>query len=342
MTAHDPIGVGVIGTGGFCNRFWSEAQASPEVRIVSCWDPNPENSERFSDTFGCRRSAGLDSLVRDPEVQAVAIFSPNSHHRVPAEAAAHAGKHVYVEKPIANTVEDAAAMIGACERNGVILMVGHSLRYRGVSRAVRALLDQGALGEIAMAEINLSYGNGRWLTESDWRWHRAESPGGPLMLLSVHSFDTLHYLFGLSRRVTALSNCSLLPSEIEDVFLALIEFESGVLAYAGTNYVAPWTDFVHVYGMDGIARAEADKVTYSKLEGKWELKPVDVPCPELPMYISEMGEFARAIREGTRPETSGKEGLMALAVVIACLESAEHGRTVAISEVLGDAAALIR
>lgn len=337
----ETVGIGVVGTGGFCTRFWSEARSSSDVRMVSCWDPNPENAERFSSTFGCRRSAGLDILVRDPEVQAVAIFSPNSHHRVPAEAAADAGKYVYVEKPIANTMADATAMIHACERNGVALMVGHSLRYRGVSRAVKALLDQRTLGQVAMAEINMSYNNGRWLKDDHWRWRREETPGGPLMLLSVHSFDTLHYLFGPSRRVTALSNCSLLPSETEDVFLALIAFESGMLAYAGTNYVAPWTDYLRVYGFGGIIRAEADKVTYAKPEGQWETREEDVAFANVGMYLTEMAEFARVIREGGRPETSGAEGLMALAVVHGCLKSAEERRTVEIREVLGDAVALL-
>lgn len=328
------MGVGVVGTGGFCTRFWSEAQSSADVRVVSCWDPNAERAQQFADTFRCRSTSDLDSLACDPEVHAVAIFSPNGHHRAPAEAAAAAGKHVYVEKPIANTIEDAAAMVEACRRNRVALMVGHSLRYRGMSRAVKALLDQGALGQVAMAEINMSYNNGRWLKDDDWRWRRKETPGGPLMLLSVHSFDTLHYLFGPPHRVTSLSNSSLLPSEIEDVFLSLIEFDSGMLAYAGTNYIAPWTDYLRVYGSGGIIRAEGDKVTYVKLEGKWEVSETAVYCPELPMYLTEIAESARAIRKGGAPETSGAEGLMALAVVHACLESAEEGRAVEIRDVL--------
>jgi len=232
-------------------------------------------------------------------------------------------------------------MIEACSKAGVALMVGHSTRYGGPARALKSLLDPGKLGQLAMAEANISHSGGTRVTAAEWRWHREEAPGGPLIQLSVHAFDTLHYLFGPTRRVTAFSTRALLPSEIEDVFLALLEFESGLLAYVGTNYVSPPVSFVRIYGTGGNAYWTDDRVTYIKVTGPWNSEREEVDVSKISATAAEMTEFARAIRTRTAPETGGREGLLALGVVWACLLSAERGCAVDVGEALGDAAGLI-
>jgi predicted dehydrogenase len=104
-------------------------------------------------------------------------------------------------------------MVEACERAGVTLMVGHSTRYQPVNRVMKGILEAGTLGPFVMVEGNVSHSGGSRLTDKEWRWHWEEAPGGPLMQLSVHVYDTLHYFFGPQsgdgRRAIA--------SEIEDV-----------------------------------------------------------------------------------------------------------------------------
>jgi predicted dehydrogenase len=335
------LGLGVIGTGGWARGFWHEAQQAPEVELVACWDQLAENASKFGEMYRCRPAASLEALLGDPRVQAVTIFTPNNAHRAPAEAAAAAGKHVFTEKPIANSVADAVAIMGACKSAGVTLMVGHSTRYGGRSRALKSLLDQGRLGQLAMAEANISHSGGTRITAAEWRWHRDEAPGGPLMQLSVHAFDTLHYFFGPTRRITAVSTSALLPSEIEDVFLTLLEFESGLLAYVGTNYMSPPVSFVHIYGTGGNACWRDDRVTYTRVTGPWSTESEEIQAPTISATAAEMTEFARAIRTRTPPETGGREGLLALGVVWACLMSAERGCAVEVKEALGEGARLV-
>jgi len=333
-----PLGIGVVGTGGWATGFWSEAQQAPEVKVVCCWDPVPGNLARFAERYHCQVAPSLEVLLERPEVEAIANFAPNNHHRGPSELAAAAGKHVFTEKPIANRIEDGAAMMRACAQAGVVLMVGHSARYSGPSRAMKALLEGGRLGQLAMVEANSSHSGGTRLSQELWRWHRDQAPGGPLIQLSVHTFDTLHYLFGPTRRVTALANGSLMPSEIEDVFLVLLEFESGLLAYVGTNYVSPSVSYLRVYGMGGNAYSERGQLTYLKPVTPWSAEAEEVPVAPINAPAAEMAEFARAVRTGTAPETGGKEGLLALALVWASLLSAEQGRAVTVREALGEAA----
>jgi predicted dehydrogenase len=310
---------------------------------VTCQDRSAERAEQFAERYGCQVAPTLEALMEHPEVEAVAIFTPNGLHRPPAEAAAAAGKHVFVDKPIANSIEDSVAMIQACDRAGVVLMVGHSSRYAGTARALKSLVDSGKLGQLAMVEANNSHSGGTRLTPNEWRWHRDEAPGGPLMQLAIHSFDTLHCLFGPTRRATALSNSSLLPSEIEDVFLTLLEFESGLLAYVGTNYMSPSTHFIRIYGQGGAAYCEGDTISLAtvKEDEPWITATEQVEMADVNPPAAEMQEFARAIRAGDGPETSGREGLLALAVVWACIRSAEQQRPVAVEEIVGDAVDLL-
>jgi len=341
MGTDKAIGIGIIGTGNWARGFWAQAQKAPEVKLVACWNRTRERAEQFAAKYGGEVAPSLEALLENPEVEGVANFAANSFHCKPTEMAAAAGKHVFVDKPIANTVAESVAMIRACREVGITLMVGHSSRYGGQSRAVKSLLDSGRLGQLAMVEANISHSGGTRLSADRWRWHWEEAPGGPLMQLSIHAFDTLHYLFGPTRTATALSRGGLFPSEIEDVFLALLEFESGLLAYVGTNYISPPVHYLRVYGHGGNAFGERRKLTYFKPADDWTVEPEQVPIPKINALAAEMTEFARAIRTKTEPETGGREGLLALGVVWACIKSAEEKRPVQVREVLGEAASLL-
>lgn len=343
-----PLGIGVVGTGGWATGFWGRAVSCPDVQLVSCCDARPEAAQAFSSRFGCQAVDSIDGLLADSAVEAVAIFTPNNYHRQPAEVAAAAGRHVFAEKPIANTIEDAAAMVRACDAAEVTLMVGHSDRYHGPQRAIRSLIESGRLGRVAIAEGHTSHSGGARLSPDEWRWHRVEAPGGPLMQLAIHTIDTMHSFFGPTRRVTALSRASLTPSEIEDAFLTLLEFESGLLAYVGTNYVSPPCSYFRIYGTSGNAYWEgrgdggAEALSMVTTPGNpWTMVSESLPVPEINAHAAEMAEFARAIRTETAPETGGKEGLRALGVVLAALMSAEEGRAVEVREALGEAAGLL-
>lgn len=336
-----PIGIGVVGTGGWARGFWEHAQEAPEVRLVACWNRTRARAEAFAEQYGGEVMDSPEALVAHPEVDAIANFSANSFHCQPTLLAAAAGKHVFVDKPIANTIAESWKMIEACRKAGVTLMVGHSTRYSGESRAIKSLLDSGRLGQLAMVEANISHSGGTRLSEARWRWHWEEAPGGPLMQLSIHAFDTLHYLFGPTRRATALSVRDLLPSEIEDVFLALLEFNSGLLAYVGTNYLSPPAHFLRVYGRGGNAFAERGKLVFWRPRDEWSVEPEEITIPDVNAHAAEMTEFVRAIRSRAEPETGGREGLLALAVVWACLKSAEQKRAVEVREMVGEAEALL-
>ncbi len=341
MSASEPIGIGVVGTGNWARSFWREARESKQVRLVACWNRTRERAEKFAEEFGGEVSASIEELAARDDIAAIANFAANAYRMEPTRIAAEAGKHVFVDKPIANTIEEGAAMMKICREAGVKLMVGHSSRYGAEARALKRVLDSGRLGELVMVEANSSHSGGTRLSDDKWRWHWEEAPGGPLMQLSVHTFDTLHYLVGPTKRVTALCTKDILPSEIEDVFLTLLEFESGLLAYVGTNYVAPPVHFARFYGRKENVYAERGKLTHVIPTDPWTTETKESEVPPINGFAAEMDELARAIRADDEPETGGPEAMLALAVVWACIESTRQQRPMEVREVLGESAALV-
>lgn len=343
----EPVRVASVGLGRWARTLADAIQRSDRLRIVSCFSRSEKSRELFSTQVGCRIADSYAELLKDPEVEGVLITTPNDAHADPILHAAASGKHVYVEKPIAHAMADAWAIDRACRDAGVTLAVGHSARRLQGNRKIKEILNRGGLGKLVMAECNFSNDRGLELTPDQWRWHKSKSPGGPLIQLAVHHADTLHYLLGPVKAVTAMAKRLYTPAEIEDVTVTLLEMESGQLCYMGSNWASQGSFYTCVYGMDANLYFTADFNfwsrshlidRHSRLEiqhrGVPERKPVALGQGD--MFREELEEFADCIRGSRKPEVGGPESIAALAVVHAALRSAETGRTVALKEILTD------
>jgi predicted dehydrogenase len=343
--ASDPVRVASVGLGRWAKTLADAVRNSDRLRIVNCFSRSEKSREEFSHKYGCRVAKSYAELLRDPEVEGVLVTTPNDAHAKPILEAAATGKHVYVEKPIANTMADAVAIDRACRDAGVVLAVGHSARRLQGNRKIKEILDRGRLGKLVMAECNFSNDRSLELTPDKWRWHKDKSPGGPLIQLAVHHVDTLHYLFGPVKAVTSLVKRLYTPAEIEDVTMTLLEMESGQLCYIGSNWASQGSFYTYVYGIDANLYFTVDFNFWSRSDvvdqhshleiqyrGSSERKPI--PLGRGDMFREELDEFAACIRENKRAEVAGQEGIAALAVIHAAIRSAERGQAVAVNEVL--------
>jgi predicted dehydrogenase len=334
-----PLRVASIGLGRWGHALAEAAAKSDRVRIVTCFTRTEEKRRAFADRFGCDHDASLDAVLERGDVDGVVITAPNRHHREIAEAAANAGKHVFVDKPIALEIADARAKIRACDDAGVTLAVGASSRFLRGHRVCRRLIEEGALGNLAMVEANYSNARGLHYTKADWQWYATGSPGGPLMQVAIHQIDNFLYLFGPMKRVSAEFRKVVTKSEIPDVCVLWVEFESGLLGTLATSFISPTTpsgrytytlnaygdranfyhdrwDGIHLLGAD---RDDRERVDYTEFSG-------------FDYLIEELDEFAAAVAEARAPEVGGGEGLHVLTVVRAAMRSAELGRPVEIRE----------
>lgn len=345
--ARETVRVAAVGLGRWAKTLADSIKKSDRLRIVNCFSRSEKSRETFSRQYGCRAAKSYAGLLGDPEVEGVIITTPNDAHAQPILEAAEKGKHVYVDKPIAHTMADAAAIDRGCREAGMILAVGHSARRLKGNRKIKEILDRKGLGKLVMAECNFSNGRSLELTPDKWRWYRDKSPGGPLIQLAVHHTDTLNYLFGPVKRVTAIAKRLYTPAEIEDVTMTILEMESGQLCYIGSNWASQGTFYTYVYGIDANLYFTVDLNfwersdvvdQHSHLEiqqrGSAEHKPL--PLSQGDMLREELEEFADCIREKKRPEVGGSEAIAALAVIHAAIRSAESGRAVELKEILAD------
>ena len=233
-----------------------------------------------------------------------------------------------VEKPITLTVPDGIAATRACAQAGVVLAVGHQSRREAGARKLKTLIASGELGDIIGAEANISTDSGMSVAPGAWRAHREQCPGGPLIQIGIHHVDTLCYLLGPITRVYGLHKHRVIPTEIDDASVTLLEFENGVLGHLTSHYATARAIDIRILG----TRANA---TYDKALGLVVRRDTReravceiVPLAAIDPVREEMAEFATCIRQGGRPEVGGEEATFALAVVLAAVESGQRDRAV--------------
>ena len=316
-------GIAIVGTGMWAPRLAAAAERAG-LELVMCFSRHEERRAEFAERFGCEAAASFEEAVGHPDVEGVLLVTPNDVHEEQAVRCAERGRHVFVEKPIADSTAAGERMRRACVEAGVTLMVGHAFRRLGAARRVRQLLDDGALGRVVLAEANMSL-PGSFKPEA-WRAQRERNPGGPIMQLGIHHVDTMAYWLGPVRRASGRFAHVHSHAEIDDVGLVTLEFELGALASLTGSYVSPKTLSLRLFGTDAVLDyrtdfsvwpdAQAlDRVTTLTLAGD----PVDFE--ERDMLADELAEFGRCIRGEAEPETGADEGIAALDAVLQALES---------------------
>jgi phthalate 4,5-cis-dihydrodiol dehydrogenase len=225
--------IGVAGLGRAFTLMVPTFTRDPRVRLVAATDPRREACERFARDFGGRVHGDVTSLCRDPEVDAVYVATPHQWHASHAIAAAKAGKHVLVEKPLAVTIDEAQAIAEAAEAAGVHVVVGHSHSFDAPIRRTREIIASGELGRLRMISA-LNY------TDFLFRPRRPEEldtsqGGGVVFSQAAHQVDIVRLLAGgRAERVRAMAGSWDASRPTEGAYAALIAFEGG--AFASLTY----------------------------------------------------------------------------------------------------------
>lgn len=327
------VGVALIGTGMWGRRMALTIKEVPSLNLVTCFSRDEAKQAAFAETHGCEAARSFEAAIGHPDVRGVLLITPNDVHAEQAVACAEQGKHVFVDKPIADTIADGQTIRQAAESAGIQLQVGHSMRRLGASRRVKALVDDGSLGQVVAAEANFSLPG--TLTPEKWRYYRERCPGGPLMQLGIHHVDTLLYWLGAARRVQGSFARLVTNAEIDDLGVAVIEFAGGARGTVTSSYVSPRTFYLRLFGTEANLHYEVDMSVWGKsidldtvtaltLEGKDGRETLDFDNRN--MIVDELDEFARCIRGETTPETGAAEGMAALEVIRGALESHSTGQ----------------
>lgn len=332
-----PVRLAPVGLGRWARVLARAAARSELIELHSCYSRSDENRKRFMAECGVRRSAAsYDELLDDPDVEGLVLTTPNDTHAELIVEALDAGKPVYVDKPVSQTLEDALTIKGAVERAGLPFAVGHSARRLSGCRVMKDRIDDGTLGGVTLAEANFSNERGLELTPDSWRWYLDKTPGGPLIQLGVHHADNLQYLLGPVAAVSAVQRKLYTPSEVPDATMAMLEFESGALGYLGCGWASPGVYQIRLQGTERNLQYDLDFTQWDESHeadlhsrlveqryGQTDRTPVDLPSTD--MFREQLEEFALATRGRREIEVGIDEALRALAVVHTAIESNRRG-----------------
>jgi len=237
----------------------------------------PDTVRDFAAEHRLALGTSLEEVLADRAIQAVVLATPHSKHRAQVEAAARAGKHIYCEKPFALAKADAAAMLEAVKRAGVVIAVGHHFRLMPSMRVLVELKASGALGTIMHAEGNYSHD---WLADypvDGWRMAAAESRAGGMTGMGIHVLDSFRDLVGPMKRVAALSKARVLQVPAGDTTAALVEFENGATGTLATTLKTPFVWRIALYGENCWVESVSETRAIVRHAGK-EPEVIDKPA----------------------------------------------------------------
>jgi predicted dehydrogenase len=333
--AHAPLTVACIGMGWWSDVLADAIKRSGKLRIAACYSRSDEKREAFAGKYGCRAATRYEAILNDNSIEAVINTTPNNVHLETTCAAARAGKHVFLDKPIANTVADARTIATVCRKAGVVLAIGYQRRRESQFRWIRERIDRGAFGKLINAEANISRDRVGKIDLGSWRYTADGMPGGVMLQIGIHYIDVLEYLIGPVKAVSGMVAQLVLPGDNPDVPSLMMEHENGALSTVNASYASASEYYVmNIYGKEASAYYDLHQGLRFLKRGTDRSEPVALP--KIDALVDELEEFARAVRGIGQPEMDGERAMASLAVIRAGIKSAREGRRVAIAEVLAE------
>jgi predicted dehydrogenase len=331
--AEAPLRVGCIGMGWWSDVLADAIARSGKLAIAACYTRSPDKRAAFAAKYGCRPAASYEAMLADPTIEAIINTTPNDVHLATTGAAAAAGKHVFLDKPIANTVSDGRAITAVCAQAGVVLALGYQRRRESQFRWIRRQIDDGVLGKLVNAEANISRDRLGKIDLSSWRYQAAGMPGGVMLQIGIHYADVLEYLLGPIAAVYGQLVRLVLPGDNPDVASLVFEHENGALSTLNASYASASEYYLmNIYGKE--ATAHYDMHNGLRLLRRGSERPVPIACEANDTIAEQLEEFAAAVRGRGKPEVGGDYGTTSLAVIRAGIRSAREGRRVAVAELL--------
>lgn len=341
---------GIIGCGGIARRRMIPALPfCKESQVVAVMDVNKTATDEVAKEIGAKAYYTEADLLADPDVRCVYIATPVFLHKDQVLAAAAAGKHILLEKPIALSISEAEEMLAACKNAGVYLIEGYMMKHHALNVKAKELIESGGLGQIVNARAQLTC----WYPDMQgaWRQDPKLGGGGSLMDMATHCYDLLQYIIGSKIvEVFAYTNTLTFKYPVEDSSTTLLRFENGAQASVEAFFNIPdaaGQGRMELYGTRGSIQAEGTigqmpggkMVAYLSDDAKaydptQDHEAVDVTVRDMDftpvnMYASEMDYLSRCVADGVAPSfCTGEDGLYIMRVTQAAYESSKTGKKV--------------
>ena len=343
----EKLKVGIIGNGGIGQvHLGGYKRLADSVEIFAVCDIIEERAQKAATDYAAKHVfKSYAEMLAVPGLDAVSVCTPNYMHSEIAVAAIKAGMHVLCEKPMADTLANAQAIVDAARQSDKLFMMGMNNRFRGDSQVLKKMITDGELGDIYFAKCGWTRRNGipgfgGWFTT------KAQSGGGPLIDIGVHVLDLTMYLMGNPVPVSASGSTyakfgprgrgaggwgappdpnNKKVYDVEDLATGLVKFDNGATLFLEASW-ASYTPSDNFYstllGTEGGADLEPLRV-YKDLSDT----PVDISpqAPNIGGHDAEIKHFIECIQEGKQPISTAEQGLHVLQILDAVYRSAASG-----------------
>jgi UDP-N-acetyl-2-amino-2-deoxyglucuronate dehydrogenase len=334
------INVGIVGYGWAASAHIEAINATKQAQVTAVYSSRPLQGSELTAKHGSKIEVhrSFESLLADPEIHVVDISGYPSQHAAQSIAAAQAGKHIILEKPMANSLREVREIVSAAESAGVRGCVCFELRFSGQMIATRALLEQGLLGELHYGEVDYYHGIGPWYGQFRWNTSKVEG-GSALLTAGCHALDALLMCMGGEvETVTSMSTKSasevFAPYEYDTSAVTLLKFKNGAVGKCAAivDCFQPYYLHTHLVGSQGSLlddRFHSQKLRSDK--GRWSRLAVQLAdsgdVNDHP-YQSQFQAFFDALEAGRdMPLTSFRDALRTFEVIFAADQSAAQGGT---------------
>ena len=328
-----PLRVAVLGIGWWSDVLADACKRSTLFDIATCYTRSPEKRAAFAEKYKCAQADSYEAILQDPSIEAIINTTPNNVHLETTRQAAEAGKHVFLDKPIANTVAEGMEIARVCEKAGVVLALGYQRRRETHFRWIKNEIDAGRFGKLVQAEGNISRDRLGKIDLSSWRYQASGMPGGVMLQIGIHYVDVLEFLMGPVKRVSGMSNRLVLPGDNPDVANLILQHENGAISNLTASYASASEYYMmNIYGKEASAYYDLFNGLRHLKRGETKATPVKTEANDA--IREELDEFVECVRNGTKPETGGVWASRNLAVIKAGVRSAQEGRAIDVAEVL--------
>lgn len=342
------FGFGIIGCGmiaGFHARAIKDIRGA---RLIACFDAVPAAADRLAQQEGCQAYHDLDEMLANPDVDVVTIGTPSGAHLEPAVAAARAGKHVIVEKPLEITLKRCDKIIRECEKAGVKLSAIFPARFHRPSATIKAAVDEGRFGRLTLAEAYVKwYRNQAYYDSGKWRGTWELDGGGALMNQAIHSVDLLTWFMGPVSEIRAqMATLAHERIAVEDTAVATLQFKNGALGVieASTAVFPGYLKRIEIHGSEGTAVMEEEDIVAWDFAKKGRADGAVKKAMEErhstgggasdPSAIGHHGHMLQfadvldSIKTGHKPAIDGYEGRRSVEIILGIYKAAESGKPV--------------
>lgn len=334
------LGFGIIGTGAIASHHAAAIRAYEGSELVAVCSGTASRAKQAQEKFGVQAYHELEEFLANPGIDVVCICTHSGAHMEPGIAAAKAGKHVLLEKPIEVSLDRADQLIAACREHGVKLGVIFQNRFNSGYIKVREAVKEGKLGKLIMGSAMINwYRDPAYYNTSHWKGTLQGDGGAALINQGIHTIDLLLDVMGDVESVYGQVKTVVHDIQGEDLGAAILNFKNGAMGTitGGTSLYPGYPERLEVYGEKGSIILEGGKIKAWNVQGEAGHEEFqsshgsgasDPMAIDFKLHLAQIKDMAEAIHENKDPLVTGEIGRKSLELILGIYQSSKEGKSI--------------